>query len=439
MCIWLLMMLTITVMQLVHSGSMNLSISTASAGQTRARWAARAGVEFAIAQLLADSPEIDSASDSWFSNDSLFHDHQLTPGVVFSIYKLDSDSDNLIYGISDEASKINLTTTASSDLSSATELLSEEKISPITDYFSETDNNGNAIHDAAGLSLRDLIAKFELSIEDCCGEDTNLNGILDWNENDGPLSFPPDNADNKLQKGIFHYSTIYSSDKNEDAQGSARVNINNATAAQLLALPGLTQANVLWIVDSRPFDSVADLFTPDLSAEIFNLPMIAEADLLALVPNQSKTTTQSNQQIVPTPPSPQIVRVLFDHLTVTDQDILPGLININTAGLAVLASLPGIDQTIAEKIIDRRNQLPAGYQTPAEIFGSAVIPYNVFTDLVNKLTVRSNIFTIHSQGTCKLTGRQASVEAVIERNPHPNTTENSDSPATKYRILYWKE
>ena len=41
------------------------------------------------------------------------------------------------------------------------------------------------------------------------GEDANLNGILDPNENDGPLNPPNDNQDGILDPGLFEYVTVW--------------------------------------------------------------------------------------------------------------------------------------------------------------------------------------------------------------------------------------
>jgi type II secretory pathway component PulK len=62
------------------------------------------------------------------------------------------------------------------------------------------------------------------------GEDTNGNGELDRNEDDGDESFPPDNGDGELQLGLRHYVTV-------DSAGP--VNINTAPEPVLRALLAL--------------------------------------------------------------------------------------------------------------------------------------------------------------------------------------------------------
>ena len=46
------------------------------------------------------------------------------------------------------------------------------------------------------------------------GEDWNRNGILDANENDGDTSFPPDNGDGQLDRGLYPFLTVWSSESN---------------------------------------------------------------------------------------------------------------------------------------------------------------------------------------------------------------------------------
>jgi len=53
------------------------------------------------------------------------------------------------------------------------------------------------------------------------GEDTNLNGVLDPNENDGDVSLPTDNRDGRLDAGLLEYVTVYTRQPNTGSDGSA--------------------------------------------------------------------------------------------------------------------------------------------------------------------------------------------------------------------------
>src|SRR6185369_1409775 len=60
------------------------------------------------------------------------------------------------------------------------------------------------------------------------GEDANLNGVLDANENDSDNSPPYDNRDGRLDPGLMEYFTVYS---REPATGT---NINTRANVQAL-------------------------------------------------------------------------------------------------------------------------------------------------------------------------------------------------------------
>jgi hypothetical protein len=66
------------------------------------------------------------------------------------------------------------------------------------------------------------------------GEDANLNGILDPNENDGDALPPSDNMDGRLDPGLLEYLTIYSAEPPNDTNGNPRVDVTATTAANEL-------------------------------------------------------------------------------------------------------------------------------------------------------------------------------------------------------------
>lgn len=81
---------------------------------------------------------------------------------------------------------------------------------------------------AAFESVEELRLVNYVTPEILYGEDANLNGILDANENDGEASAPYDNRDGRLDPGLMEYFTVYSS---EPMTGT---NINSRT--EMLAL-----------------------------------------------------------------------------------------------------------------------------------------------------------------------------------------------------------
>ena len=65
------------------------------------------------------------------------------------------------------------------------------------------------------------------------GEDTNRNGILDFNENDGDATLPNDNADGVLNAGWCEYFTVHSREINIRPDGSQKINVNQTMLTEL--------------------------------------------------------------------------------------------------------------------------------------------------------------------------------------------------------------
>jgi type II secretory pathway component PulK len=161
------------------------------------------------------------------------------------------------------------------------------------------------------------------------GEDTNLNGALDPNENDGDLSPPHDNQDGMLQPGLFEYVTAFSSQPTTTHAGGARVNITNLTFTNanynrlgaVLRSKGIGNGRVTAIlrnVAGRTFTSVAEFMQASRMT----------ADEFALVHTSLVGATSA------------------------------GLVNVNTASETVLACIPGIGVNNAQSVVNYRVSNP---------------------------------------------------------------------------------
>jgi len=105
------------------------------------------------------------------------------------------------------------------------------------------------------------------------GEDTNRNGILDRNEDDGSSSFPYyDNGDGILQHGLAPYVTVWSQEPSSTGTGGppttqpqaqpAKVNVNAASAVVLEAI-GVPPDQAQNVVTLREEQSAETLQTTD--------------------------------------------------------------------------------------------------------------------------------------------------------------------------------
>ena len=130
----------------------------------------------------------------------------------------------------------------------------------------------------------------------------------------------------------------------------------------------------------------------------------------------------------------------FDSVILTPERRTYGRINIDTADTVVLMSLPGIDQNIAQAIIDYREN-PKGYDgNPAteedngpfdnigeilnvQVSGKPAIDLDAFSKISNLITTKSKIFTIISTGQALRESDRADVTYQRPTDPNPKTYE----------------
>jgi DNA uptake protein ComE-like DNA-binding protein len=182
------------------------------------------------------------------------------------------------YGLIDEGSKLNINT-ASVAMLEGLPRMTAELAAAIVDWrdADETVTTGGA--ESETYQRRDppyycknapfetmeelrLVAGTDLTI--LYGEDANLNGILDTNENDGAISPPDDNRDGKLDPGILEYVTVFSRfpGANNSFSTNMMVNVNSASEAVLACIPGIGTTNAAQVAAyrrSKTTDQLSDI------------------------------------------------------------------------------------------------------------------------------------------------------------------------------------
>ena len=152
------------------------------------------------------------------------------------------------------------------------------------------------------------------------GEDANLNGTMDPNENDGSALPPNDNQNGNLDPGILEYVTIYSHEGSNvvNALGST----NRVLVTDTTALQGLLSTN---LSSSRAATIMANFTTtaPSSVLDFYNRSGLSESDFRNIEP------------------------LLMNSNTV-------GLINVNTATATALACIPGIGYNNAQGVLSFR-------------------------------------------------------------------------------------
>jgi type II secretory pathway component PulK len=148
------------------------------------------------------------------------------------------------FSLVDEGSKLNLNS-ATAEMLQFLPRMTPELAGAIADWR-DTDSDVNSLGGAETEMYQRLNPPYQcknanyetvdelrlvigMDVELLYGEDANLNGVLDMNENDGEQSFPLDNRDSRLDPGLFEYLTVYSKEPTTRTNGSARVSVTNLT------------------------------------------------------------------------------------------------------------------------------------------------------------------------------------------------------------------
>jgi len=403
--LWMVVVMTAIVAVMSQTSRLNMKMATAATDELRCKWACRAGTENAIALLAEDLRTSDSLDDLWSDNDEDFNDVPLER-CVYSVR------------VQDEAGKLNVNT-ATKDQFMALPYMEEDVADAILDWR-DTNDDLQAEGAEAGYyenvdfpytirngpirTIRELLRIKGVTAELLYGEDTNLNGQLDYNEMDGELSPPVDNGDDYLDEGWIAYLTCYSFETSTDAEGNQRVNINNANERQLERQLGISSSQARWIVQNRGngYESTADLLDN-------NSPEKSQGDSGGGQNNAEPLDRQTFSQIA-------------DRITVGGGDSVPGKININTAPREVLTALFGGDEQaeqIAYAIITERASLVAGFESTAELMNVKSVDIGKYKEIADQITVRSDVYTIRCFATADLSGARLLSECVVDRSETP--------------------
>ncbi|MGZ5546271.1 MAG: helix-hairpin-helix domain-containing protein, partial [Limisphaerales bacterium] len=155
-----------------------------------------------------------------------------------------------------------------------------------------------------------------MDIDSLFGEDANLNGILDQNENDSDTSMPFDNRDGRLDPGFMEYFTVYTHIPTVGTNVNEIQNVN-ALIQQFGGQP---------IQQSQQAGSILEFYMNS------GLSM----DLMEKIEGYLVCPTATN-----------------------------ALININTASQEVLSCIPGIGIELAPQIVAYRQSNPSQLNTIA--------------------------------------------------------------------------
>ena len=405
--IGLLSMISLSLMYRIQASATS-STTTLSSEQA---WAtALSGLDRSI-DVITDPSR---SSQGWVNNPTDFEQQLVYDDGIdkwyFSVFRQGNlETGEVIFGVTDEASKLPLNPTNITQLVSVPgiTLPTAESLADFTDKDSITRDNG-AEQDVYDLLptpynipnqtvsfLDELLLANGISAYHLYGEDLNRNHKLDINENDGDLLQPPDDQDGSLAGGIHRYFTLNSRDWNVNLLNKPRININSPEID--LNTLGLTEQTVLFLEAKRKlnqtFSSITDLV-------------------------DAKVTITESANIKQDYESGVTVEDLFnlmDTFTADTREFRPGRVNINSAPANILVQIPGIDENLATTIITTRNSIPLEKQSSlAWLLETDIMNIEQFKEVEPFLTARSFQFHIQVIGYGLPSGRFRTIEAVVD-------------------------
>jgi hypothetical protein len=258
-------------------------------------------------------------------------------------------------------------------------------------------------------TLRELLLVKDVTEDLFYGEDTNLNGRLDYNERDGDLSPPSDDGDDILDVGWAAYLTCYSSaegqsqgnqnqgNQNQSTQGQSSQNQNNQSN-QNQTQGNQNQGSQNNRNQSNQNQNNQNQGNQNQSSQNQN--------------NQNQNQNSQNQQNQ-------------NQSNQSSSEQAYAKVNINTASDIVLAALFGGGEEAernAQAIVNYRDSLTEGIQEVSELTSAGVLDQSSFDQIQDYITTSSSVFTIRCIATADRNGPNGATlvtEAVVERTQTP--------------------
>ncbi|MGC8666732.1 MAG: helix-hairpin-helix domain-containing protein [Chthonomonadales bacterium] len=189
--------------------------------------------------------------------------------------------------------------------------------------------------------------------------------------------------------------TTYSRELNVASDGSQRVNIKTASANELQTRLGITARLAQALVQARGTNGA-------------NINSIAD---LLNVPGFTRT----------------IMQQIGDKITVTNSQYRDGVININTAPAEVLATIPGVDDTIYNAVIQWR-QSGGTFNGLNDLFQLTDLNRQQLQTLVDHVCTKSSVYLLRVRVRFPGSLRLYAYEALVELTPQ-QPAQSSGSPA----------
>lgn len=331
--IWVVLVLAGLALAFARSMRVAAIVSTNQVASIEADCIASGACQYIRSELAANV-----ADTTALDEDVPWEQLQVGKGYFWVLRSNLEDDSEFDYGLTDEAGKINLNSASLEMLLKLPGMTSELAASIIDWRDEDSDVSTGGAEDEYYLLLSEPYncknAPFETvdeillvkgaSEELLYGEDTNLNGLLDDNENDGDSSAPSDNRNGRLEGGFYDYVTVYSVEDNTDSEGEERIYLNDAGVRTTLQ------------------SALQEVTSEERALEIMNNVPISPSynSVMAFYYGAGLKIEEFEQ--------------LADKLTTSEEETRPGLVNVNTASKEVLLCLPDLEESDVESLLSYR-------------------------------------------------------------------------------------
>jgi len=444
--LWAVAIASVLLISTQQSAQRQASAGREALGQVRAKWAARAGVEAAIARLAFNTvqPDTTSATMLWLDLEEVAYGSvgmdgrgavfgaagrsggAGTSGAGGATWRVETtigvgSSARTVPGPMDPHSRLNI------NLLTAEQLLeipgmSETVADAILDWIDEDDDvrelgaeigfyrqgrYGYEPRNGPMRSIQELELVAGVDPRDVRGEDWNLNGRLDVNENDGGESWPPDNRDGVLDAGWSALLTAGVGESPMALGGGARIDLTLAEEDELVAELGVStnQARVLIGYALTDGAEMSDFLRTSLS-------LLSNRMAAGAATPVGRVEDLDVEQL----------RSLFALASVGPVDAArlrhAGKLNVNTAPREAFEYL-GLDEGLVDSLVLARDGRAQGFADIVDLLEVPAMTRARLADLVDVLTTRPTVLAVTSRGRDERTGIEVEIVAWLDRSALP--------------------
>ena len=451
--LWLLTILSVLATHFLYSIRLEQRAQANFADRTRFHYAAKAGFERSVVILRGDETPYDSLGEDWAEG----LEEQIGEGI--------EATNALTYRIkiTDEGTKINVNTADGSVIQGLLTLMGYEDVEITEQPLAAAIEQGRPYRTVRDLARVEGMTPALLYGQQVVGDSNAVGGT------GGDIGTDATGMQQNVP-GLVNLVTVYSIDKNTDASGNARVNINNADGQQLTQIPAnnnqpvFSQGEKDALVQQREFGSIGDLIDATaVTEQVFNNIRdristesdeededtvninTADAERLQTLDDIDEgianriidhRNSQGNFQNIDQLKEVKLItedefRSIVDRITTKDDATVSGFININTAPQEILQLLPGMDTDKAQAIISRRESEPednqraealeeAGiegnpFENISQLLDVEGIDMGTFRQIAELVTYRSHGFLVEADGIDNLGKTIASCVGVLDR------------------------